>query len=108
MHSFDVAAPQYHEALAAAGNRKLRIENQNLDLGLTAAPGEYPLQDDAYAYWLNRLARNGFTGIDESMRADILRYYANLNAPFHTKKRERDWQLLLRQLAALKALPQVD
>lgn len=107
MHSFDLATPHYSAALVAAGDRKLRIENENFDLGLMAAPGEYSLQDDAYAYWLNRLARNSFTGIDDSIRADILQYYRDLNAPFHTKKNEKDWQLLLQQLAALKALPPI-
>jgi hypothetical protein len=104
MRSFDVATPQYHDALAAAGYRELRIENQNLDLGSLAGPGEDSLQDDAYAYWLNRLARNGFQGMDKSMRAEILHYYANLNEPFHTRKDKKDRELLLEQLSAHKAL----
>lgn len=104
MHSFDVATPDYHSALEAAGARALRIENQNFDLGVVAAPGQYSLQDDAYAYWLNRLARNSFVGVSEQVRSNLLRYYSNLNAPLHTKTNKRQWQLLLTQLAELKAL----
>ncbi len=107
MHSFTLATPHYQSALIAWGDRKLRIENENFDLGMMAKPGEYSLQDDAYAYWLNRLARNSFAGMDEAMRTDIVRYYADLNAPFHTKKNKKDWELLLRQLEELKALPLV-
>lgn len=105
MHSFDQATPEYQAALAAAADSRLRIENKNFDLGSVAAPGEYSLQDDAYAYWLNRLARNSFVGIDEEIRSDLLSYYSNLNAPLNTKKDKKQWQLLLAQLSALKALP---
>jgi hypothetical protein len=105
MHSFDRATPEYQAALAAAERRNLQLANTNFDLGAVARPGQYSLQDDAYAYWLNRLARNGFVGIDEQIRRDLLHYYSDVNEPFHTKKNKKQWKLLLEQLSALKALP---
>ncbi len=104
MRSFDIAASGYRSRLSEAANDTLHLENTNFDLGVVARPGEYKLQDDAYAYWLDVLAQDKYNGITPRIRADLLSYYSNLSAPLHTKRHKKDWHQLLAELSGLKAV----
>jgi zinc dependent phospholipase C len=103
MHSFNVATTGYRNQLAAAGNHTLRLQNTNFDLGLVARPGDYKLQDDTYAYWLDALAQDGFASLTPPITEELLRYFANLKAPVHPKKHKSDWKRLMAELDRLKS-----
>jgi hypothetical protein len=103
MRSFDVATGGYRDQIAAAGAKKLRLQNTNFDLGSVARPGDYKLQDETYAYWLHELVQDGFTGLTPPITKELLRYYGNLNAPLHSKKRKSAWNKLLTELDRLKS-----
>jgi hypothetical protein len=102
MHSFDLAAAGYRSRLVDAEGGKLHLENTNFDLGVVARPGEYKLQDDAYAFWLNALAENKYAGLTPLIRTELLNYYSNLTTPLDTKKHKKDWNRLLAELNDLK------
>jgi len=103
MRSFDVATTAYRGKLDEAGKGTLRLENTNFDLGAVARPGDYELQDDTYAYWLDALAQDNFSGLTPRITEELLRYYGNLNAPLHSKKRKSAWNRLLTELDRLKS-----
>ncbi len=102
MHSFDLAAPAYGRAIAAMSEHRWGAENINFDVGTVTHAGEYKLQDEAYAYWLDMLARNNFQYLTSSMATDILRYYRDLQAPIATKRNKKEWNRLIVELQQLK------
>lgn len=102
MRSFDAAAPAYGRAIAEAGERQWHGENINFDVGLATQPGQYKLQDEAYAYWLGMLARDQFQTCTPQIAKELLSYYHDLRAPIATKKHKKQWKLLLAELRELK------
>ncbi len=100
MKSFAVATREYHGQLNEA--RALRLENKNFDVGVVTRPGQYKLQDQTYAYWLDMLAQTNFADVPPATAHNILAYYADLNAPITTKKNRKVWQRLLTELDGLK------
>lgn len=102
MHSFDLATPGFRSALETSGTGQLPLENVNFDTGAAIKPGGYTIADDTYAYWLHELAKSSFVGVDERIRADLLRFYGDLSAPIHTKEKKQQWNQVLSELNALK------
>jgi hypothetical protein len=99
--SFDVATTGYRGKINDTHSATLRLVNTNFDLGVVARPGQYKLQDETYAYWLDALAQDNFSGLTPPITADLLRYYADLKAPLHPKKKT-DRQRLMAELDRLK------
>jgi len=58
----------------------LQIENTNFDLGKITKPGDYKLQDETDAFWLDHLAKNNFEDITPEVRREILSYYEDASA----------------------------
>jgi len=77
--------------------------NTNFDLGVVARPGDYKLQDETYAYWLGKLAKNHFVGVTADVRREILAYSQDPNAAISPRTKEKERQELLAELAQLKA-----
>lgn len=103
MQSFERANNQYHESLDQADTGALHLENKNYDVGVATRPGEYRLEDNVQAFWLDQLAKKGFHTMTPQMAAELLGYYSDLNAPINTKKFPDKWRLLTTELAQLKA-----
>jgi hypothetical protein len=61
------------------------------------------MADDAYAKLVERLARKDYAGIPADLRADILRFYSDRNAPISTKSKPSDWAKLSEDLERLRA-----
>jgi hypothetical protein len=78
------------------------LPNDNFDTGELTEPTAYAFTDDAYA---KLLAKVSGKPISEALRTDILTYYADLSAPFATKKDQKAWQDVLGELDKLKELP---
>jgi Zinc dependent phospholipase C len=102
MRSFDIATTAYRNKLDDTRRSTPRLENTNFDLGVAAPPGDYKLQDDTYAYWLDALAQENFSGLTPQITEELLRYYGNLNAPLNSKRHKSTWKRLLAQLDRLK------
>ncbi len=104
MQSFDNAAKEYGGELRAEQANKLQLPDVNYDLGVTAPPGTYALQDQSYAYWLNQLAGRRFQTVTPQIRSELLTYYSDPDAPFATRKSATKWNTLLAQLQSLREL----
>ena len=103
--SFNASLDRYKKLLAAVGSGQPDLPNDNFDTGDTTGPGKYRLNDQAHAELLDALAKQNFTGISPGLRADILGFYADPNAPYTTKKDPKAWAEVQAQLEQLKGAP---
>jgi hypothetical protein len=67
------------------------------------------MNDDVHAELIEKLAKQNFAGITPDLRAELLQYYSDPNAPNATKRKPKDWAKLQVALQQLKnaPLPQV-
>lgn len=100
MESVNQTIDQYRALLTAHGQGALQLPNENFDIGEPIKAGRYRLADEAYATLLDKLHGKP---VPPELRADILAFYSDLNAPFATKKDPKAWQKVLQQLDELKA-----
>jgi len=80
----------------------VELVNDNFDTGSVTGPGQYPLADKTYAELLEQLAKNHFATLPPGLRAAVLSYYSDLNAPFSNKKNKKEWAQVVRNLDELK------
>jgi hypothetical protein len=102
MHSFNETLNHYRLLLLAQVEGILQLPNDNLDTGGLAEPADYRLTDETYAKLL--VMTNG-RPISDTLRRDILDYYADPEKKFATKKDPEAWQKVLNELDRLKAMP---
>ncbi|HWF37821.1 MAG TPA: zinc dependent phospholipase C family protein [Candidatus Acidoferrales bacterium] len=103
MASFNDALQNYQQLdqqVRATGHPDLI--NDNFDTGTVTGPGEYPLADKTYADLLDRLAKDKFAQVSPELRADILGYFINPNAPYAIKKNKKEWDKVVREVNDLK------
>jgi len=81
------------------------LVNRDLDTGLPVKPGGYPLTDKTYATLLARLTRRPQQPIPPGIKADVLAYYADANAPIVTKSNPGKWAKVQKELQVLAAMP---
>jgi zinc dependent phospholipase C len=102
--SFNATLDHYRSLvteLGAAG--KVALPNDNFDVGVKTAPGEYRLNDDTYAELLHHLAEHNFSGLTPDLRAEMEHFYADPASPNATKRNRRRWFRVQRELAQMKA-----
>ena len=99
MHSFNETLKSYQRMLVAQQEGRLQLPNDNFDTGELTEPTAYPFTDKAYA---KLLAKVSGKPISDTLRSDILAFYADLGAPFATKKDPKAWQSVLDELGELK------
>lgn len=102
MAAFTDSLKRFESDVNIANDKSLELGNINYDVGVETHPGEYRLQDDTYAVWVHKLAARNFAGVTSEVRANILAYYHNPNAPIHTKQDSVKWNQLLSELNTLK------
>ncbi len=88
--------------LVAQQEGRLQLPNDNFDTGELTKPTAYPFADNAYAKLLDKVSGKP---ISDPLRSDILAFYADLEAPFATKKDPKAWQNVLDELSKLKNSP---
>ena len=84
-----------------AGN--LKLPNDNLDVGVPTAAGEYTLGDAVYLRLLDKLDGH-YAEISQDLRSNILDFYADVSLPFSTKTNAGDWARLQKELDYLRAI----
>jgi len=102
MHSFNETLKDYRGLLIAQREGRLQLPNDNFDTGELTEPTAYPFTDQTYA---KLLAKVSAKPISETLRSDILAFYADLGAPFATKKDPKAWHDVIDELDKLKASP---
>jgi hypothetical protein len=102
MHSFNETPDHYRALLLAQQEGKLQLPNDNLDTGGITGPADYRLTDETYAKLLDKT--NG-KPVSDTLRLNILAYYADPDQAFATKKSREAWQKVLDELSRLSAPP---
>lgn len=103
--SVDKTVENYTMLLHEAANGNPQLTNTDFDTGQDTRAGEYKFTDDTYARLLDQLAGHNFDQITPELRANILAFYSDPNAPIATKKKPAAWQKTQDELARLRALP---
>ncbi len=102
MQSFDRAISQFGASLSDAASNTLHLDDRNYDIGEMVGPGKYKLQDETFAFWLDKIAEKKFSTVTPEIRHAFLTYYDNANLPIAPKKTTKDWERLVAQLRVLK------
>ncbi|HET7205308.1 MAG TPA: zinc dependent phospholipase C family protein [Terriglobales bacterium] len=107
VRSVDQTVDDYRKLLADTGSDKLNLANIDFDTGRLTQPGEYVLTDKSYARLLDELAKRHFSQVTPDLREDILKFYADANAPNHSKEDSKQWQKTMAELQQLRAMPEL-
>jgi hypothetical protein len=99
-HTFD----DYSRLLRQVRDGNLDLPDTDCDTGRKTAAAEYPLADKAYARLLDDLSQDDFKTATPELRANILAFYSDPNAPYHTKTNRKSWARTQRELEQLKGI----
>jgi hypothetical protein len=105
VRSVNLSTDALSSAMTRLGTAHQTLVNRDLDTGAPVHPGGYRLTDDTYAKLVHRLAADPKHSVPPGLKGDILNYYADPNAPIHTKKNARKWAQLQAELQTLKTMP---
>jgi hypothetical protein len=100
--SFNAALDRYKVLLDQARTGQPNVSNDNFDTGESSAPGVYFMNDDVHAKLLDKLAQQNFAGASPEIRAELLQFYADPNAPDAVKRHPKVWNKVEVQLQQLK------
>jgi hypothetical protein len=100
--SFNATMDLYRKLLADEGRGQLKLVNDNFDVGIPTPPGKYRMNDDTHAKLLDRLAQKNFAGAGPDIRAELLDFFADPNAPYATKRNPKLWTKVVEQLEQLR------
>jgi hypothetical protein len=101
--SFNATLDRYRELLREVREDRLNLPNENFDVGESTGPGKYRLNDEAHAELLDKLAETKFAGASAEVKAEILQFFAESDAPYATKRNAKAWAKVQSQLQQLKA-----
>jgi len=101
--SINTTVDDYRAHLEAEGAGKLVLPDFDLDSGVETRPREYTLTDETYASLLAKLAAGDFSQTTPQLRANILAFYADPNAPIETRKDAALWQTVQTDLGRLRS-----
>ncbi len=101
--SFNAALDRYKVLLAETRTGQPDVPNDNFDTGGPAGPGTYFMNDDVHAKLLDQLARQNFAGVSPELRADLLRFYADLKGPDFARRHRKLWSNVEVQVQQLKS-----
>jgi hypothetical protein len=103
--SFNATLDRYKKLLAQQGEGHLELVNDNFDTGETSGPGKYKLNDEAHAKLLAELAKQDFATAPPDVRAELLDFYSQKDAPYATKGKPKEWAQVQAELQQLKNAP---
>jgi hypothetical protein len=103
MASFNSTIDRYRELLSEQNAGRLKLPNDNLDVGTFTAAGKYKLTDAVYAQLLHKL-QGHYTEMPPELRSDILAFYHDLEVPNPTRANASDWAKVLKELDHLQSV----
>jgi hypothetical protein len=103
MASFDTSLDRYRELLVAVQADRLRLPNENFDVGEPSGVGKYRLADEVYARLMGKLAGH-YADMSPDLRTDILAFYRNINTNAGKNTANGDWAKTEGELDELKAI----
>ena len=96
---------EYQALLKQVGEHRFHLEDRDCDTGNLTRPGEYALGDKTYGKLVDRLEDQDFDRVSPELRAHLLHYYAQPDAPISTRKSKKAWARTRKQLEPLRAMP---
>jgi Zinc dependent phospholipase C len=99
--SFATTRERFKQSLDALAAGRLHLVNTDFDTGRPATRGEYALADDTYDELLGKLADHGFATVSDSLRANVIAYYRDIDPRPGATDAEQDRVAKLRQQLAL-------
>ncbi|MGA2771026.1 MAG: zinc dependent phospholipase C family protein [Bryobacteraceae bacterium] len=103
MASFNSTITHYRELLSEQNAGRLKLPNDNLDVGTSTAAGKYTLADVAYSKLLHKL-RGHYTEMPQELRSDILAFYHGPGLANSTKTSADDSAKVVKELDQLRAV----
>ncbi|MGB2670864.1 MAG: hypothetical protein WAO11_09110, partial [Candidatus Acidiferrum sp.] len=103
--SFVASLHRYQKLLEEQSSGQLELPNDNFDIGEEAGPGKYWLNDETQAELLDALAKQNFSGASPGVRAELLRFFADPNAPYTIKRKPKVWAKVQVELEELRKAP---
>ncbi|MGC2332018.1 MAG: zinc dependent phospholipase C family protein [Candidatus Acidiferrales bacterium] len=100
--SFNAALDDYRKLLGEVGSGEPDVPNDNFDTGSVTGPGKYWLNDETQAELLDALAKQNFSGASPEIRAELLEFFADPNAPYAIKRKKKEWVRVQAEIAELK------
>ena len=104
--SFNATLDRYRRLLTDVREDHLVLPNDNFDVGESTGPGKYRLNDEAHAKLLDQLADKNFAGASPELKAELLHFFAEPDAPYATKRNAKAWAKVQTELQQLKAAPE--
>jgi hypothetical protein len=101
--SFNATLDRYRKLLKTEDERRLNLPNDNFDVGEPTPAGKYRLNDETHAKLLDRLAEQGFADVTPDLRAELLDFFADPNAPYAIKRKPKEWSRVEAELQQLKS-----
>ena len=101
--SFNATLDRYRELLTEVRESRLDLPNNNFDVGENTGPGKYRLNDEAHAQLLDKLTENKFASATSEVKAELLHFFAEPDAPYATKRNAKAWAKVQTQLQQLKS-----
>jgi hypothetical protein len=105
VRSVNQSTDELSSVLGRFGKPHPTLPNRDLDTGAPVRPGAYPLTDETYAKLLDRLVADPNHTVPPGLKSDIVNYYADPNAPIHTKKDPQKWARVQSGLQTLRTMP---
>jgi hypothetical protein len=100
--SFNAALAHYRKLLSEVAAGQPEVPNDNFDTGSVTGPGKYWLNDETQAQLLDALAKQNFSGASPEIRAELLEFFADPNAPNAIKRKKKEWAKVQAEIAQLK------
>ena len=101
--SFNATMDGYRKLLKEHSEGSLMLPNDNFDVGEPTPPGKYRLNDETHAKLLDQLAEQNFANIKPEVRAELLDFFADPNAPYTIKRKPKEWNKVEAELQQLKS-----
>jgi Zinc dependent phospholipase C len=87
MASFNSTVDRYRELLSEQDGSRLKLPNDNLDIGKSTGAGQYTLADAAYSRLLHKL-QGRYPEMPQQLRSDILAFYHGMAAGVSTNSND--------------------
>ena len=101
--SFNATLVRYRKLLGDAGTGQLMLPNDNFDTGDTTGSGKYFLNDRTQAKLLDQLAKQNFAGASPELRAELLNFFAQPDAPNAVRRDRKEWAKVQAEVEQLKS-----
>jgi hypothetical protein len=80
------------------------LPNDNFDTGGPTGPGKYKLNDETHAKLLDQLAGKNFNGASPEVRAELLEFFGQPDAPYSIKRKGKEWKRVQGEIDQLKKI----